>query len=218
VTSVKICGLQSVEVLKSIRTLPIDLIGLVFAESRRRVTAEQAAAIAREAPAGMGTVGVFVNPSLAELERVLDVVPLTHVQLHGQESPAFCAKVARRFSVQVIKALPVRDAVSIVRQMKQYQGAVDGYLFDAAHPEKPGGTGWRFSWELIPDIQRHVGDKPYWIAGGLTPDNVAELVRTYHPYGVDVSSGVETAGKKDVTKIGQFVEKVKRHDAGRNRP
>jgi len=144
----------------------------------------------------------------------LDAVPLTHLQLHGQESPAFCAKVARQFSIRVIKALPVRNGAEVAEQLKQYKGTVDGFLFDAAHPDKPGGTGLQFSWEAIPEIQRHVGNVPYWIAGGLTPENVSSLIHTYRPYGVDVSSGVETDGVKDIKKIAQFVEKVKTYDAG----
>lgn len=185
------------------------MLGFVLTESRRQVSVETLVALVQEVPAAMGTVGVFVNPTLDELQHILDTVPLTYIQLHGQESPSFCAEVAGRFHVRVIKALPVRNMDVLIRQLKHYAGTVHGFLFDTYHPDKPGGTGRRFSWEHIPDIQRHVGDIPYWIAGGLTPDNVSELVRTYRPYGVDVSSGVETDGQKDIQKIARFVEKVK---------
>jgi len=192
------------------------MFGFVFAESRRRISVEQAADMVRAVPDHIGTVGVFVNPTMAELEQVLDAVPLHFLQLHGEEPPAFCADVARRFSVRVIKGLPVTNLADLDSQLTRYAGVVDGFLLDAYDPKRRGGTGMRFSWELIPAIQRRLGNTPYWIAGGLTPENVDELVRTYRPYGVDVSSGVETDGKKDVRKIVQFVEKVKQYDSRRN--
>ncbi len=212
-TKIKICGLQSVEVLKSIKTMPIDLIGFVFAKSRRQVTPQQARELVKEAPASIGKVGVFVNPTHDELDSILRKVPLTHLQLHGQETPAFCAELSSRHSVKLIKALPVKSLAELEREIFRYKGIVDAFLFDTYHPTQRGGTGTRFSWNLIPHIQVLIGETPYWVAGGLNPENVDELLRMYSPYGVDVSSGVETNGRKDVQKIVQFVEKVRSHDA-----
>lgn len=212
-TKIKICGLQSVEVLKSIQALPIDLIGFVFAASRRQVTLKQARMLVREVPSSMGKVGVFVNPTRDELDAILAEVPLTHLQLHGQEAPAFCAELSCRYRVKVIKALPVKSLSELEADISRYKGTVDGFLFDTFHPSQSGGTGRRFSWDLIPQMQFLIGETPYWIAGGLNPENVGDLLRMYRPYGVDVSSGVETNGSKDIHKIAQFVEKVRMHDA-----
>lgn len=221
-TRIKICGLQDVEVLKSMKSLPLDYIGLVFAPSRRRVSAEAAARLAAElqnweSGAAPDTVGVFVNPELAELGEVLETVPLKVVQLHGEESPQRCREVRQAFpQVQVWKALSVaghgRDgAAGIQALLESYAGTVDALLLDTYDPAGSGGTGRTFDWEQIPLYQQAAADYalPLFIAGGLHPDNVNELVGGYAPYGVDVSSGVETDGSKDIAKMTAFVERVK---------
>ncbi|AIQ30825.1 N-(5'-phosphoribosyl)anthranilate isomerase [Paenibacillus sp. FSL P4-0081] len=221
-TLVKICGLQDVEVLKSMKSLPLDYIGLVFAPSRRRVTAEAAAELVAELKEWeTGTAprvaGVFVDPQLTELTELLRTVPLDVVQLHGQESPLFCSGVKQAFpQIQVWKALSVAGhdpeaGIDIRALLESYAGTIDALLLDTYDPQGSGGSGRTFDWEQIPLYQQAAADYalPLFIAGGLNPDNVNELLDGYAPYGVDVSSGVESNGLKDIAKMTAFVERVK---------
>jgi phosphoribosylanthranilate isomerase len=222
--SVKICGLQSVEVLRSILHLPIGYIGFVFAKSKRQVTAEQAGElidymhVKRAAGVPMPlSVGVFVNPSLEELAHVLALAPIDAVQLHGQESAKFCREVKARFGVQVFKVVSVQksdpavpSSEAVAAQLAEFVGTIDVLLLDTHDPVYGGGSGVPFAWDCIPVYQewaRQAGVKLF-IAGGLNPDNVGSLFMDYSPDGVDVSSGVETDGAKDITKIIAFVERV----------
>ena len=221
-TLVKICGLQDVEVLKSMKILPLDYVGFVFAPSRRKVTPEAAAEMIAELAAWeTGEIpraaGVFVNPALPELEVLLRGVPLDVIQLHGQESPQFCREVKQAFPhLQVWKALSVSGrspggAADIHALLESYAGAADALLLDTYDPQGSGGSGRTFDWEQIPLYQQAAAEYalPLFIAGGLHPDNVNELLDSYAPYGVDVSSGVESGGRKDIAKITAFVERVK---------
>ncbi|WP_106767966.1 phosphoribosylanthranilate isomerase [Paenibacillus faecalis] len=219
-TAVKICGLQSVEVLKSMINLPVDYIGFVFAKSRRQVTSKQAAELSgvlkqwksEEIPR---SVGVFVNPSLKELGEVLQSVELDVVQLHGQESPQFCREVKESFPVSIFKAVSIqagRPPEEHVNELMLYSGCIDGLLLDTYDPVYGGGSGKTFAWDIIPiyrDWARAQGF-PLFVAGGLEPSNLDRLLALYDPDGVDVSSGVESApGVKDIEKVIAFVERVK---------
>ncbi|ANE49015.1 N-(5'-phosphoribosyl)anthranilate isomerase [Paenibacillus swuensis] len=220
VPKVKICGLQSVEVLKSIVNLPVDYIGIVFAPSRRQVEANQAAQLilasqAWEVDPRPLIAGVFVNPDFAELKRVLSVARLDIIQLHGQETPQFCSEVREKLRVQVYKAFAVKDAkeepVNVLERLQPYTGHVDGILIDTYDPVTGGGTGQVFGWEAIPPYSAWAREHnlPLLIAGGLHEGNVSELIYKYDVYGVDISSGVETNGVKDPARIQAFVERVK---------
>lgn len=221
-TLVKICGLQDVEVLKSMKMLPVDYIGFVFAPSRRRVTPGQAAELIRvlaewETESIPRAAGVFVNPDLTELGGLLAAVPLAVIQLHGQESAEFCREVKLAFpDVQVWKALSVaRDGQAGNdtghHLLERYAGSVDALLLDTYDPQASGGSGVPFDWEQIPGFQQAAAKYglPLFIAGGLDPDNVSGLLASYAPDGVDVSSGVESGGIKDIVKMTAFVERVK---------
>lgn len=220
-TMVKICGLQDVEVLKSMKRLPLDYVGFVFAPSRRRITPEQAAVLTAQladwqADKAPEAAGVFVNPELAELREIMKAVPLGVIQLHGQESAEFCREVKLAFpQVQVWKALSVvsRDrehASDSHSSLESYAGVVDALLLDTYDPQG-GGSGRTFDWERIPHYQQAAAayGLPLFIAGGLEPGNVSELLAGYAPDGVDVSSGVESGGIKDIVKMTAFVERVK---------
>lgn len=224
--SVKICGIREPETLCGMDGLDVDYVGFVFAASRRRVTPAQAgeliAAARRTAMAGgrpPRAVGVFVDPTMEEIAGTLALAPLDAVQLHGAETPAFCRAVRERFGVEVWRSLPVEEpaagaeagaageAEAAAERIRAYAGAADAVLLDTAG----GGTGRVFRWERIPaclEAARLSGLRLF-VAGGLTPDNVAGLLRDYGPDGVDVSSGVETDGRKDIAKIAAFVERVK---------
>lgn len=219
-TAVKICGLQSVEVLKSMINLPVDYIGFVFAKSRRRVTPEQAGELVRvlkqwdrrKAPSA---VGVVVDPDRRELEELLSQVPLDVIQLHGQETPLFCREVKERFPVSVFKVFSIgmeQDDRKRKSLLDSYAGCIDGLLIDTYDPEYGGGSGKTFAWDVIPVYQEWADRQgiPLIVAGGLDADNVSQLISRFAPGGVDVSSGVESEpGVKDIRKVKAFVERVK---------
>lgn len=219
-TAVKICGLQGVEVLKSMLNLPVDYIGLVFAKSRRQLSIEQAKPLIEqisywENAIKPQSVGVFVNPTLTELTHLLESLPLDVIQLHGQESAAFCEEV-KELGVKVFKFLPMKREGASSEQidyslLDQYAGVIDGLLLDTFDPHVGGGSGKTFDWSQITPYQTWASEKsiPLFVAGGLHPDNVGALVSEFGPDGVDVSSGVETNGVKDIEKVVAFVERVK---------
>jgi phosphoribosylanthranilate isomerase len=211
---VKICGLQDAERLCAALEAPIDIIGFVFAPSRRRVTPEQAAAMIGAARRRGGRLprfaGVFVDPTPEELARVLACAPLEIVQLHGREDAAFCRRVKQTFGVDVFKVFDIREQEAdapLPPELDAFAGAVDALMLDTAG----GGSGRTFRWEAIPPYRAwaRAHGIPLIVAGGLTADNVRELIERYEPDGVDVSSGVETDGVKDVAKIHTFVGRVK---------
>lgn len=210
---VKICGIKEKATLRGMAGVPVDYIGFVFAKSRRQVSPEQAAKLhvyAREVAMADGkpprAVGVFVNPTMEQLAETLATVPLDVVQLHGEETPAFAREVGERFGVEVWRALPVSEGAGPER-LAAFAGAVQAILIDTAG----GGTGVAFGWDVIPAYQAEAAKHglKLFIAGGLTSDNAGELVQGYRPYGVDISSGVETDGVKDIVKIATFAERVK---------
>jgi phosphoribosylanthranilate isomerase len=225
--TVKICGIKSEETLRGIRGLPIDHIGFVFAPSKRRVTPEEAGELIRllesEGFRQSGlfrTAGVFVNPSLDELTGVLEHAPLDIIQLHGQETPEYCLKVKSTFGKELFKAVPIPeggsaegagDAERLISRLEPYVPFVDAFLLDTYDPVTGGGSGRTFSWEVIPAVRdwaRAAGCRLI-VAGGLRAENVDALLKEFSPDGVDVSSGVETDGVKDIGKIKIFVERVK---------
>ncbi|KIL41594.1 N-(5'-phosphoribosyl)anthranilate isomerase [Gordoniibacillus kamchatkensis] len=224
-TAVKICGVRTSDVIQSLKPLSVTHVGFVFAKSKRQVTPQQAGQLIRELRAGADAagrpaplaVGVFVDPSLDELAAVLAEAPLDVVQLHGKESPELCAAVRERFGVQLFKAVSIArdsDAVpadaDVAAQLDRYRGTVDAILLDTHDPVYGGGSGTTFAWDCIPPYRRWAREAgvQLLVAGGLTADNVASLVADYRPDGVDVSSGVETDGMKDIAKIQAFVERV----------
>ncbi|BBI33209.1 phosphoribosylanthranilate isomerase [Cohnella abietis] len=217
---VKICGIKEEATLQGMSGLAVDYIGFMFAKSRRQLTIEQAGKLipfSKSIPMAKGkpplTVGVFVNPTMEQLEETLVAVPLDVVQLHGDETPEFSREVGERFKVEVWRALPVTEeagppsAWTGAERLAAYKGAVTTILLDTAG----GGTGKTFHWDVIPSYQEAARSHGLrlFIAGGLNPDNVDQLITTYHPDGADISSGVETDGVKDNSKIAAFVERVR---------
>ncbi|MNO60330.1 N-(5'-phosphoribosyl)anthranilate isomerase [compost metagenome] len=198
--------------------LPVDYIGFVFAKSKRQVTGAKAAGlvpILKEWTTGAvpQSVGVFVNPAWSELSELLNSVPLDIVQLHGTESPEFCCEVRQRLGVKVFKACSVRDDGSLHGGLtiESYKGAIDGLLLDTYDPKYGGGSGMTFAWELAAPYKAWAGENGilFLAAGGLHEGNVKDLLKVIGPDGVDVSSGVESNGVKDLIKMTAFVERVK---------
>jgi phosphoribosylanthranilate isomerase len=190
----KICGMTRVEDALLAAQLGVDAIGLIFfAGSKRYVTVEQAQAIARAVPPFVTVVGLFVNASAAEVQKVLMQVPLDVLQFHGDESAEFC----RQFQRPYIKAIRVRDTADIEAATAMYTDA-RALLFDAAVAGQYGGTGQSFDWRLLP---RQL-DRQWILSGGLNPENIVSAIRQSHAQAVDVASGVElAAGIKDGQKM-----------------
>jgi phosphoribosylanthranilate isomerase len=199
---VKICGITNAADARMAADAGADMIGFVFCEkSPRRVAIEAAAEIARTVPPFVVKVGVFVNPPEDLVVSAITECKLGILQFHGDESPEFCTQ----FGVMSMKAFRIRDAESL-RSLPDYK--TDAWLLDAYSPDKAGGTGETFNWDLA--IEAKELGRPIFLAGGLTPENVAEVVKRVGPYAVDVSSGVEAEpGRKDHEKVRAFIKAAK---------
>lgn len=216
---VKICGMTNAEDALAAVDAGADAIGLIFAPSKRRVTPEVAREIAQKLPKTTEKVGVFANESAQNIEDLAADVGLTAVQLHGDESPEFARTLFRhggnrsRAQMRVFKTLHVIAGMESIAREFLVNRCVDGFLLDSVvhNPQtgetERGGTGQTFDWhranEFLPGVQR---ETRVIVAGGLSPGNVGEAVRTLQPWGVDVCSGVEREPRsKDWDKIKAFV-------------
>ncbi len=195
---VKICGITILEDALAAAEAGADALGFVFWErSPRYVRLEEASAIARQLSPAILRTGVFVDPSEELVWRAITECGLNLLQFHGAESPEFCL----RFGMMSMKAFRVRDA-TILGELPKY--ATDAWLLDTYVSGAQGGTGEIFNWALAEEAQR-LG-RPVFLAGGLTPENVGPAILQAHPFGVDVSSGVEQRpGRKDHTKLKAFI-------------
>ncbi len=200
IVKVKICGLTNYEDAVAALDMGADLLGFNFyPESPRYVTPEKAAEIISKLPAFIDIAGVFVNATFDEIRRTIDRCRLNWIQLHGDEDPEFCGSF-RSVHVKTMKALRVKDTSDIKKADKFFTDAV---LLDAFHPEKYGGTGLTFDWNIV----GHIG-KRIFLAGGINPDNAAAAVKL-GVYGIDVCSGVEAdPGKKDHRKMKKLFENI----------
>lgn len=201
-TRSKICGITRVEDGLACARHGADAIGLVFyPPSPRHVFAERAREIARALPPFVTTVALFVDPTAAEVEKVLHEVRPDVLQFHGSEAPEFCAS----FGVSWLKAVRVKAGLNLVEYATRYREA-QGLLLDAYVEGQAGGTGQSFDWALIPAGL----PLPVVLSGGLDAGNVAAAIRQVKPWAVDVSSGVEAAkGIKDEAKIAAFMQGVR---------
>jgi len=202
---IKICGITNIEDALAAVEAGADALGFVFYnKSPRNISPDQAALLIRRLPPFVQAVGLFVNEELAAVNGIADRCGLDIVQLHGDESPAYCSGVRRR----LIKAFRVKDETCL--------DLINGYdvaacLLDAWSPTAYGGTGKTFNWEIA--AAAAAASKRIILAGGLTPENVAAAVRAVRPYAVDVSSGVESApGIKDREKIRSLVRNARSAD------
>ena len=207
---VKMCGISKVETIPAVVEAKPDYMGLVFAPSKRQVTVEQAEILVEELHKQcinhydtkvVKTVGVFVNETLDNLVRIADTANLDAVQLHGDEDEAFIQSLKERTNVEVWKAIQIRSAADVE---KWIDSSADMLLFDAYHKDERGGTGEVFDWSSLDAFER-----PFMLAGGIDSTNVARAIRTVRPYGIDISSGIETNGVKDDEKITAFTKIVK---------
>ena len=214
---VKMCGISKVETIPAVVEAKPDYMGLVFAPSKRQVTVDQAKTLVEELHRGYAqkygsdtehdkndtikTVGVFVNETVDNLITIANEANLDAVQLHGDEDEAFIQSLKERTNVEVWKAIQIRSAADVE---KWIDSSADMLLFDAYHKDERGGTGEVFDWSSLDAFER-----PFMLAGGIDSTNVARAIRTVRPYGIDISSGIETNGVKDDEKITAFTKIVK---------
>ena len=208
---VKIEGLRDPGTAVRIAELGADAVGLVFAESPRRVTCDQAREIVAALPPWVATVGVFVNEHPGAINAIVAHARIGYVQLHGDEGPDLVGQINAR----CIKAFRVRDQgwLDDVRRWLDGLAASDHFaavLLDAYNPKVRGGTGQAFNWSLVAEAReagKTAGIDPIILAGGLNPACVAEAIRTVRPWAVDVASGVEASpGVKDLAKVSAFLD------------
>ena len=214
---VKMCGISKVETIPAVVEAKPDYMGLVFAPSKRQVTVDQAKTLVEELHKQytkrynngaeqsnndeIKTVGVFVNETLDNLVSIATEVNLDAVQLHGDEDEAFIQSLKERTNVEVWKAVQIRSAADAEAWI---DSSADMLLFDAYHKDDRGGTGEVFDWSCLDEFER-----PFMLAGGIDSTNVARAIRTVRPYGIDISSGIETEGVKDDEKIKAFTNIVR---------
>ena len=206
---VKMCGISKVETIPAVVEAKPDYMGLVFAPSKRQVTVEQAKMLVealhkqckeQNNMVSIKTVGVFVNETLDNLVTIANEANLDVVQLHGDEDEAFIQSLKERTNVEVWKAVQIRRAADAEAWI---DSSADMLLFDAYHKDERGGTGDVFDWSCLDTFER-----PFMLAGGIDSTNVARAIRTVRPYGIDISSGIETNGVKDDEKITAFTKIV----------
>ncbi len=200
-TQVKMCGLRRMEDIEAANRLMPDYIGFVFAPgSRRVVSPEEAAALRQVLRPGIRAVGVFVDEDAGAAARLLADGVIDIAQLHGHEDEAYIARLKALAGKPVIRAFRVKSAGDL---RAAEASAADMILLDAG-----AGDGKTFDWSLLSSVSR-----PYFLAGGLTPENTAEAVRRFRPFAVDVSSGIETDGFKDYNKMRAFMRAVREGDS-----
>ena len=214
---IKMCGISKVDTIPAIVEVKPDYMGLVFAPSKRQVTVEQAKTLVEELHKvyvkkygsdteqdkndTIKTVGVFVNETVDNLVTIANETNLDAVQLHSDEDEAFIQSLKERTNVEVWKAVQIRSAADVEEWI---DSSADMLLFDAYHKDERGGTGEVFDWSSLDAFER-----PFMLAGGIDSTNVARAIRTVRPYGIDISSGIETNGVKDDEKITAFTKIVK---------
>jgi phosphoribosylanthranilate isomerase len=199
---VKICGITNPGDAEAAVDSGADALGFVFFQgSPRCISPQNAAAIIKNLPSFVTTIGVFVDDKPDNIEKIASLSGIDVIQLHGEEPPEACA-----FSRRIIKAIRVKSLESL-DPLVHYKDVVSAFLLDTFTPDVFGGTGQIFNWDIAVEAKQF---GKIILAGGLTPDNVADAVKRTRPYAVDVSSGVESAkGKKDHQKMKLFIERAK---------
>lgn len=204
---VKICGITSLEQGSAIAQLGANALGFICVKkSPRYLSPDNIAAITPYLPPQVSRIGVFANTNAAEIISIVQQTHLTAVQLHGEETKEDCNKLRSQLpNIELIKAIRVKSADSL-QHLETYAPFVDTFLLDAYDPKQLGGTGKAFNWEYLQDFNP---PRPWFLAGGLTPDNIQEALAIATPNGIDLSSGVETSpGNKDLGLVKALLQAV----------
>lgn len=214
-TTVKFCGFRTTDDVKKAIALDIDALGFILVPNRKRTVQEkELRKMIALVPDHLMTVGVFMNPTLETVADWLSVAPFSAIQLHGDESPAFCRQLKQRFStIRLIKVFHM-DSTLDEETIQSYQQSIDLALLDSSFTGQRGGTGKRFDWSQIPNLAKRFKEAkiPFWVAGGINSTNVSQLIERYQPDGIDVSSGIERNGMKDQEVMEELIEKVRNID------
>ena len=199
-TAIKMCGFSQKRDIQAVNEIKPEYIGFVFwAKSKRYISPEKALEFKQMLDENIKAVGVFVDESIEKVAELLENGVIDLAQLHGSETENYINRLRGMTNKPVIQAFRIRSSVDVERAVKSY---ADMILLDAGM-----GDGKIFDWSLIQDITR-----PYFLAGGLNCENIAEAVRKFHPYAVDVSSGIETDGLKDIKKMTAFAMAVRKEN------
>ncbi len=204
---IKICGIRSPQQGKAIAQFGATALGFICVPaSPRFVTAEQIQKIVELLPAKTDKIGVFANTTISEIANTVSDAGLTGVQLHGDELPEFCQQLRQILpNIEIIKALRIRG-VDDIDNVNIYADYIDTFLLDAYHSQQLGGTGNTLDWNLLEQFQPL---RPWFLAGGLTVDNITKALSQIQPNGIDLSSGVERSpGDKDLDKVAKLFEKL----------
>jgi phosphoribosylanthranilate isomerase len=204
---VKICGITQPEQGKAIAAFGATALGFICVPtSPRYVQTTQIQAVVEKLPDKIDKIGVFANTSIEQIAQTVIHSGLTGVQLHGDESQEFCQQLRKSLpNIEIIKAFRIRSTEDIDKAIF-YKASVDTLLLDAYHPQQLGGTGQTLDWKML---QQCSLGYPWFLAGGLTPDNIVEALSQIQPSGIDLSSGVEHApGDKDLNKVAKLFERL----------
>lgn len=213
-TSIKICGLKTIHDVETVNKCLPEYVGFVFANTKRFVTDEQAYDMKQALNKQIKAVGVFVDEPIDHVSKLYKTGIIDVAQLHGNEDEEYIRKLKKETDIPVIKAVKVRSANQVVSSIP---GNADIMLFDTYKKGELGGTGERFTLSVLDEALQMISSSgnqivPYFIAGGLSSDNVYEVISKSDCYGVDVSTGVETDGVKDEEKIKEFISKVRNNE------
>lgn len=206
---VKICGITQAQQAVAIADLGATALGFIcVSSSPRYIEPQQIQQICTQLPPSVDRIGVFVNASLEQIKNTVTLGHLTGIQLHGNEDPSFCQTLRQHLpNVELIKAFRVRTPETLT-QIPTYQTCVDTLLLDAYHPHQFGGTGQTLNWQ---DLISFEPPLPWFLAGGLTPDNIQQALEHLSPQGIDLSSGVELKpGDKDLEKVRRLFQRLQR--------
>ena len=202
---IKICGITYAKEGQAIADYGATDLGFICVESSPRyIRPLEIQYIVEQLPARVGKVGVFAGLGLLEVAQVSEEAHLTAVQLHGNESPEFCQELRQKLpDIEIIKAFRLKNADSLT-ELPLYRDCVDTILLDAYHPQQLGGTGKTLDWSTL---SAHIPALPWFLAGGLSPENITQALSYVQPDGIDLSSGVERSpGNKDLTKVAQLFQ------------
>lgn len=201
---IKICGVTDINTAKKVCEYGADYIGFVFAKSKRQITVEKAKDISLQIGSSIKKVGVFVDEKPEEIIKIANYCELDYIQLHGSETLEGYSckqKIIRSISVDI------NEDSDLAENFEGLMGSYDHILFDTKVGKVEGGSGISFNWDKLDEI--NLKNQKYFLAGGININNVEEAIKIINPYAIDVSSGVETNGEKDIVKIREFIELIR---------
>ena len=207
---VKICGITQAEQGQAIAQLGATALGFICVErSPRYMKAQQIQEIIEVLPTTIDRIGVFANASVTDIEAVVTVAQLTGIQLHGDETPQFCAQIKQLWpDLEIIKAFRIKSLESL-SDIPLYVEVIDTLLLDAYDPQQLGGTGKTLNWDILATFKP---DRPWFLAGGLNPNNILQALDNLDPDGIDLSSGVERSpGDKNINQVTQLFQRLGNH-------